>query len=207
MRKKMIRKTVPISDLKTAPYNPPGRTAAKALKGLIDSMDLIGQLHPLTVSPSMQIIDGHRRLAAAKSLGWEDIECNIVDDEPTAIYASVNVSSRQMSGNDALSVWLSCPTAAPAKMIPRFNEMENSLGRELVVRIASEGFSVRLYLTAKRIARYCDQDGNVGKVVEWLLAFPVVGQVMKAMEAGVSPRLIMDAVKKQKPVKLSLAVA
>jgi hypothetical protein len=202
-----IRKMIRLADLTSAPWNPPGRTEAKALRSLIDSMHLIGQLHPITVGKDFQIIDGHRRAAAAQSLGWKEIEANIVEEEPTAIYASVNVTARRMSGNDALLVWLKKSTAAPARLIPRFNEMEQALGRNRVERLTAAGFSLRLYLTARRIAKYCEEMDKVGDVVDWLLEFPVVGQVMKAMESGVSPKKIMSAVKAKKAVKLTLAVA
>jgi hypothetical protein len=199
---------VALADLKPAPYNPPRRTTPKALKALIDSLDLLGLLSPITVSPGLDIIDGHRRVAAARALNWLQIECNVVEQEATAVYASVNVTARLMSGNDALCVWLACPTAAPARLIPAFNAMETVLGREMVERIARQGLSLRVYKTARSICRYCDDltPATIVKMTAWLIEFPVIGQVMKAMDAGVSPRSIMDAVRRNRPVKISLEV-
>src|SRR5580765_448363 len=100
------RKLVPISRLKPAAHNPFRRTAKENIGKLADSMDLIGLLQPITITKDYVIIEGHRRWAAAKQLGWKEIEANVMEGDPALIYASVNVTMRPMSGNDALGVWL-----------------------------------------------------------------------------------------------------
>ena len=65
------RKLIPLKRLKNAAHNPPSRIDPKFLKELIDSLDLIGQLHPITVTPQDVIIDGHRRWKARPGqAGW-----------------------------------------------------------------------------------------------------------------------------------------
>lgn len=205
-----LRKLIPLARLKDAPHNPPKRTHPDALKKLVASMEVVGLLHAVTVGHDEVIIDGHRRVAAARLLGWKDIECNVIEgNDADLIYATVNVTARPMSGNDALGVWLANPHAVTEAQAAHLKEMGAGLGLELTRKVFQAGFSFATYRTAKRIARYCDaaSPATVAAIVEWMLAFPVIGQVRKAMEAGVSPKLILDAVKKKKPVKLSLEVA
>jgi hypothetical protein len=202
------RRIVPVGDLKEAAYNPPGRTRPDRLRDLCASMDLVGMLHPVTADRDNNVIDGHRRLAAAKMLGWAEVEVNVVDGDAALIYASVNVTPRRMSGNDALGVWLRCPHAVTEAQGSRFRKMDACLGRPLCRRLYAEGYSARVYDTARRIARYCDDvtDDTARAVVEWLLEFPAIGQVMKALEGGLAPAKLMKLVRAKKPLKLVLDV-
>lgn len=202
------REMVKISKLKNADYNPENRTAPKNTKRLSDSLDLLGMLAPVVCTPDYRVIDGHRRLATAKRLGWDEVECVIVDLDPHLVYASINVTSRPMSGNDALCVWIKCPFAVPKKLHGTFETMSFILGEERVKKMAHAGLSACTFNIAKRIARYCGKADAalVCKIVDWLMLFPISGQVTRAISAGVSADIILKAIKAGKPVKLSLAV-
>lgn len=202
------RHLMKVERLKFASHNPANRTKPDAVRVLADSMDKIGLIHPVTVTGDLRIIDGHRRVAAAKTLGWKEIECTVVEGDPDEIYASINVTPRKMSGNDALGVWLANPKAVTSTQGQEFRRMQDVIGRGLMTRIYDQGLSKRVYQTARRIARYCDNDTpeTAQAIVGWLLEFAVIGQVMKAMEAGESPRLILDAVRRKKPIRMKLAV-
>lgn len=207
--KPSVRKILRLDALKSAAHNPPNRVAEKNLKALVDSIELIGLLHPLTVTAGGVIIDGHRRAASCRLLGWEEVECNVVDKDPDEVYASVNVTPRKLSGNDALGVWLTNPRAVPVTTHERIGKIANTIGLPLLRRIYEAGLSSRVYSTAVRIGRYCEDTSpeTVKATVEWLLEFAVIGQVMKAMEAGESPALILKAVRAKKPVKMKLTMA
>ncbi|MBM4142325.1 MAG: chromosome partitioning protein ParB [Lentisphaerae bacterium] len=45
---------------------------------LTDSMKLRGQLNPITITRGNELVAGYRRLLAARKLGWEHIDANIV---------------------------------------------------------------------------------------------------------------------------------
>lgn len=202
----ITRKFVPLDRLKDAPHNPPARVLEKNLRELADSMDRIGLLHPVTVSKDWEIIDGHRRRAAARLLGWRDVECNVVDEDPAEVYASVNPTARKLSGNDALSVWLVNKDAVPRASAARFEQMSAEVGRDVVRKVARAGMSVRVWQTARRIARYCDST-EVASILNWLVDVATVGQVMKALESGVGAKVFMDAVRKGKPIVFRAQVA
>ncbi|MCL2705726.1 MAG: ParB N-terminal domain-containing protein [Spirochaetaceae bacterium] len=46
---------------------------------LMESMNKFGQLHPIVLNSKLQLIAGNRRLEAAKRLGWQSIDANIID--------------------------------------------------------------------------------------------------------------------------------
>lgn len=204
----LTRKLVPLKRLKEAPHNPPGRTTLHNIRALIDSMDMLGLLHPITVTIDYEIIDGHRRLAAAKALRWRDIECTVVEEDPASVYASVNVTSRKMSGAEMLAVWLKNPKAVPARKATAFSDMQIVLGPELVKRIAAAGYSDTVFRLGRRIANYCEDNhvDTVQSIVTWLLDVGSIGQVKKAIENGESPKTIIKAVRQNKPVKFRLQI-
>jgi hypothetical protein len=202
------QKVVRVDSLKFAPHNPKGRTEVRKLKALVRSMSEIGLIYPIVVDEANVVIDGHRRATAARELGWEELPAIVMAGDRDAIYASVNVTAKKMGGNDALTVWLKNPAAVTHQMRWQFERAERVVGRPLLERVCDAGLSLRVYRTADQIARYCDDDSpeTVKAILEWLLKFATIGQVMKAMEAGESPRLILKAVREMKPVRMRLAI-
>ena len=59
----------------------PGRrdAAPEDIKSLAQSISELGLLNPITIDQNHTLIAGRHRLEAAKSLGWNEIECNISD--------------------------------------------------------------------------------------------------------------------------------
>lgn len=49
------------------------------LTSLKDSMHRYGLMNPITLNSNYELVAGERRLEAAKSLGWERINANILD--------------------------------------------------------------------------------------------------------------------------------
>lgn len=203
------RQMVDVGSLKYAKHNPPSRITEKNLRTLVDSMETLGLLQPITVDLNYQIIDGHRRAASAKKLGWKTIEANVVKNcDANAVFGSINTTSRKLSGCDALYVYLEEPAAVVRSTRLKFDEMVEVLGRPLVKKICKSGNSWRIYVNAKQIAKYCDDESveSMQQIVEWLLAFPVQRTAIQAMASGESPRTIMRAVKEMKTVRLKMAI-
>ena len=48
------------------------------LAGLAESIEDLGLLNPITVTPDGLLLSGERRLRAAKLLGWKEIPVSIV---------------------------------------------------------------------------------------------------------------------------------
>jgi ParB/RepB/Spo0J family partition protein len=49
------------------------------VSGLADSIAELGLLHPIVIRADGRLIAGERRLAACKSLGWEQVPVTIID--------------------------------------------------------------------------------------------------------------------------------
>lgn len=61
------------------------RTSGDADAALLESMRTIGQLQPILVvpaGPGYEVKAGHRRLAAARALGWPEIEAHVLREAP-----------------------------------------------------------------------------------------------------------------------------
>ena len=106
-----VPKTVRLDEIRAADWNV-HQADDKALAGLAASMRANGLIQRVTVrwvadaeggAPSYEVIDGHRRVAAARSLGWAEIAADVVadvsDEAAQLMTATANV---QRVANDPL---------------------------------------------------------------------------------------------------------
>lgn len=98
--------TVPLSAIEAAAWNVHGDPKDDAeLAGLAQSMRETGLVQRVTVrrkGDGYEVVDGHRRIAAAKRLGWTEIAADVVDatdEEAQLMTATANV---QRTANDPL---------------------------------------------------------------------------------------------------------
>lgn len=74
------------------------------LAPLVDSIDRLGLINPVTVTEKNQLLAGYRRLQAAKSLGWEYIECTVVKPaskmEMLRIEADENITRKDFTDEE-----------------------------------------------------------------------------------------------------------
>src|ERR1700704_1159939 len=49
------------------------------LRSLAESIEVVGLLHPVVVTPEGRLIAGQRRLEACRLLGWDDVPVTVVD--------------------------------------------------------------------------------------------------------------------------------
>ena len=54
---------------------------AESVRSLAKSLSVLGLLNPITIDQNHELVAGLHRLEAAKSLGWEEINCNVCDLE------------------------------------------------------------------------------------------------------------------------------
>jgi len=63
------------------------------IAGLAESMTEVGLLHPIVITENNRLVAGERRLAAARSLGWEEIDasvCKTVGDAASMLRAEAD---------------------------------------------------------------------------------------------------------------------
>jgi ParB family chromosome partitioning protein len=70
--------TLPLDTIKTGKRF---RREMGDIAALARSIEAIGLLHPIVVTPSRELVCGERRIAAARLLGWREIPARIVDIE------------------------------------------------------------------------------------------------------------------------------
>lgn len=80
---------IAVEKLRAEDWNRPLETPGAELEVLTASMKALGQLDPIVVRPleggEYEVISGNRRLAAAKRLGWGELEARVVEmDEGAA---------------------------------------------------------------------------------------------------------------------------
>ena len=73
---------VRISDIKV---NKRIRKDLGDIDDLKQSLKIYGLLNPITVNSRMELVAGERRLEAAKALGWERINANVLDSKTTKL--------------------------------------------------------------------------------------------------------------------------
>lgn len=100
---------VGVENITAAKWNThrPSKKDDEALKGLADSIGQNGMIHRIAVREmpdgTYEVVDGHRRLEAARSLGWAEVPCDVYegmgDEEAQSMTLSANI---QRIGNDPL---------------------------------------------------------------------------------------------------------
>ena len=69
---------IPINQLKTCSINAEIYRDSN-VDDLINSIQEVGLLQKIVVTTDNLIVSGHRRLKAIKTLGWNEVECEIKD--------------------------------------------------------------------------------------------------------------------------------
>ena len=92
-------KTIPISELKAAAYNPrkalkPGDKEYEKIKGSIQEF---GYCEPVIVNSDMTIIGGHQRVTVLRDLGFSEIECIVISIDKTKEKA-LNIALNKITG-------------------------------------------------------------------------------------------------------------
>ena len=70
-----MKEVVQIADIKIGARH---RKDMGDIAGLADSIDSIGLLHPIVVTPDWTLLAGRRRLEACRLLGWVEIPVTVL---------------------------------------------------------------------------------------------------------------------------------
>ena len=74
--------TRPVASLRPNPLNPRGDVGGSGLEELAASIDAQGVLQPLLVTPDGVVVAGHRRLAAARMAGLDEVPVVLRELDP-----------------------------------------------------------------------------------------------------------------------------
>jgi hypothetical protein len=96
---------VPVGSIKFTPYNPPSRTKdGKKLRQLVETIERYGVVYPILITADRELIDGNRRLTAAKIAGIKLIECIVSDLDKDELFGQINDTPLPMNGKGWLCV-------------------------------------------------------------------------------------------------------
>lgn len=178
---------VSIASIKKAPFNPTNRTEPRKLARLRASIERIGLVYPIALNNQNQLIDGHRRLAAAEGLGWTEIPAVRVSGNRAEIYGEVNDNSRRLTGKDLLSIFFQNPDAVGPASRRAIELAIERVGRAKVRQIHRAGGTVAYVRWAEEVASFCGKSDSkrfVGQAITWILKHRQARLVKAVMTAG-----------------------
>lgn len=196
-------KRLPLADLKNAKYNPKSRTEKQKLRALIKSIEQIGLIYPIAISQDGVIIDGHRRAAACRAMGWDEIPVIVVAGDAEEIYASVNgEATRRVTGAEQMRIWLKEPRALDERLRNLHRMAQQDIGRDMMKVIATSGGSVTMWRWAKEASSYVDDDTPEfrRRAVKWLLKHRGARLVRGMIALRMPGEIIYKAIMGDKPI-------
>lgn len=112
------------------------RTDLGDLKPLMESLQNHGQLNPITLTRENELIAGHRRTLAARELGWQTIEANVVEKSSEAdklqLELEENVHRKDFSPEELLAGYRRLEKLLRPRMTTRIGRAISSFFRALL---------------------------------------------------------------------------
>lgn len=198
-------KMKPVSSIKTAAYNPKSRTEEKNLASLKKSIKENGLLLPIMVDASGNLIDGHRRLAVYKSLRKRDIPTIEVSSAigKDKIFETVNSTQRKINNRDMIHIYIN-GGVVPQRAVLMIDKTKSIIGDVGLKKLASYNASYRIYDSALITSRYIKNNNiELKDIIMWLGEHNSAFKVRRAMEVKVSKDVIINAIKKNKPLSIT----
>jgi len=198
---------VPPTALRDSPQQPPGRNAVSgSLNALAKSIQAVGLQYPPLVTrdptgDTYTIVDGHRRVAAMKSLAWQDIPVLVSQGKPAELFSAVCGNTKPVTAAQWIEVYLrggEVPSGPTKVNIRRIDEIA---GREFLQQLSDAGLSPQIWNVANRVIRYAGIDeGLKGRVLKWLLELKITRDVAAWISGPHSPQeLAMAFQENRKP--------
>lgn len=106
------------------------------LKPLVDSMRQYGQLNPITITRHHDLIAGHRRLLAARELGWYTIDAICIDrDSPIErleLELAENIARKDFTAPEILAGYAELERLKHPRLHTRVGRFFRRLWRSLI---------------------------------------------------------------------------
>lgn len=163
---------VPVNTLVPAGYNPAERTKmGKAFKRLVATVIKYGVIQPIVITAGREIVDGHRRLAAAVAAGIHYVDCIILPEsvDKDEVFGDMNTTPMKMGGKGWLYAYQYGLRKLPDEEEARCRELKDLMGKdgieELIENkigtnilpfcksIRSEGVSMKLAEVIRQVVR------------------------------------------------------
>tara|TARA_Y100000310_G_scaffold309025_1_gene352715 strand:- start:363 stop:998 length:636 start_codon:yes stop_codon:yes gene_type:complete len=154
-----------IDSINLSKYNPPIRTE-KGINGLLKNISENGLLQPILVDKNMTVIDGHRRMACLKKLGFSEVPVIQIQEEVKHddLFLATCSDTMALNGNQHLWRYMQ-GMKVPKGHFKRIKHIEEWIGvmraHGLFRRLIEEGRSHGTYEYAMSL--YRDYTGRTNK--------------------------------------------
>lgn len=195
--KYQVRRVSP-SQLYNSPSQPETRgQSVGPLNQLKNSIVKVGlQYPPLVISKpdgKYQIIDGHRRIAVMRDLGWDLIPVIVTEGDSKELFAAVSGNVAKMKSFEWVSVHLAGGAVPSGPIKVCITKLEQNMGKEFLERLAKKKSSPGIWNVANRVVRYIELDESERRSVLLWLA-DVGTQVVSAYMTGMNqPKELLKA--------------
>lgn len=200
-----VRRVSP-SQLHNSPSQPETRgQAAGPLNQLKSSIVKVGlQYPPLVIAKpgnKYQIIDGHRRIAVMRDLGWELIPVIVTEGNSDELFAAVSGNVAKMKSFEWASVHLAGGAVPSGPIKVCITKLEQTMGKEFLERLAKKKTSPGIWNVSNRVLKYLHLDEDERKNVLLWLADIGTQAVAAYMTGGSQPKELLRAFnEKRQPI-------
>ncbi len=122
---------IPIETITATPYNPKDRTKDSAkLRKLVETVKKYGVIQPIVITSDRDLVDGNRRLAAAKLAGFTTIDCIILPPhvDKDEVFGELNTSSEKIGGKGWVAAYRYGLRKLPGDELAKCQELHRMLG-------------------------------------------------------------------------------
>tara|TARA_R100001594_G_scaffold89766_3_gene124204 strand:- start:3756 stop:4529 length:774 start_codon:yes stop_codon:yes gene_type:complete len=135
---------VRVNELSGSRLNPTIRTTKQSLKSLKTNLVTKGQLEPITIEARnngiMKIINGHRRTACFKQLGWEFIDAIILENNHSdydETFTALHSSSLKITTVQECERWLKGAKSISSNARGKILQLQGQLGKTVARSVIS----------------------------------------------------------------------
>lgn len=150
--RKILR--VPVGSIIAAPYNPKERTKDGAkLSHLTDTLKRYGAILPIVITDGRELVDGHRRLAAAKRAGLDFIDCIVLPQgvDRDAVFGDLNTTSEKITNRGWLYICRHGIRNPPKEVQAEYQELHRLVGNYGVDLMIEKNLGLGLLKQCKNI--------------------------------------------------------
>ena len=201
--------TVDPDVIQNSPHQPETRTDTSGpnnrLKASIKDHGL--QYPPLVTrlpDGSLQLIDGHRRIKAIKDLGINSVTVIVANGNADDLFADVSANVKALNASQWLEVYLKGGMVGNSATRTNIKKLEETAGREFLVRLKQSGLSPTIWQVAGRFMKYTGLNGEPetkAQVLEWLLNHKLSRKVSTWISGQNSAKELAAAFEANKPIK------
>ncbi len=217
---RLVVEYVDLGLLRPAGFNPENRVLVKSLSALMDSIRKLGFVVPIITANNYEVIDGHRRLEAAKRLKLAQVPIIRLPIALQVGWAILNGATMKIDARTWVQVLAKKDSAtgqydydyrnAPAEVQRAYRKIIALIPEGIDMLSENDmSFGVLDSLAlVKRTCKIANSDIETQAVaLRWLIVHRMQYQVRKAVESGISSTELMRAIRANVPLRTAYVAA